>query len=250
MSFSERIVRVLTIVCFAVTAASCSGTDSAMPTSPSETTAMAAPPSRGATILGTVKGGSSATSRRFSALTDSNMTVTVVGTNVSAPVSISGSFLLENVPAGNLRLEFTATSGPATVAVPGVETGDRLDVQITISGSTGVLESKIHIKANSSTVVEGEVESVSGTCPNSTIVVNDWKLQLDSTTRSACATIKVGVKVKIKGTLNSQKIIVVVRVEFSDRRDDDKDSDKDTDGDSDSDSDSDRRRLIQRLLWL
>lgn len=249
MKRSKVMARVLSVVCLAVTAASCSGTDSLLPTSPSGTTpsgttAMEAPPSRGATILGKVKGASASTPRRLSALTSSTMTVKVVGTNITAPVSPSGSFLLESVPAGNIRLEFTATTGPATTTVVnGVETGDRLDLEIRISGSMGLIESSIHIKANSSTVVEGEVDSVSGTCPNRTVVVNDWTLQLDSATRSACSSVKVGVKIKIKGTLNSQKIIIVVRVEIKDSRADDDDKD------SDSDSDSDRRQLLQRLLW-
>lgn len=230
-------------ICLALGAASCS--DSALPTSPSATVAAGGPsamppvPTSGATIQGVVSDGNAGTLTHFAALSVT-LTVKVVGTNISAPVSASGAFVLENVPAGSVQLQFTGGTTSALSTLGGVNTGDRLDLRIRLSGTVGIVEASVHIKVDNSTVVEGFVTSVSGGCPNLNFVVNGWTLKLDSSSASGCTNIKVGIKVKIRGTVNSTKVVVVIRIETIGRERDDDDTD-------DGDSDSDRER---RTLWL
>ena len=180
--------------------------------------------------------------------------VKVLGTDITAPVSSTGAFVLEGVPAGDIKLEFT---GGATTLIGNVNTGDRIDIQVRISGSTGVVEAAVQIRSDSTTFVDGAVTSVSGSCPNRTIVVNDWTLTLTSSSQETCPDVRVGTKVKIKGRFTSSKTILIVKIEVlgsNTKSDDDKDSDKDSDTDSDDDdsddgdSDSDRARRLLRSL--
>ncbi|MDO8629169.1 MAG: DUF5666 domain-containing protein [Phycisphaerales bacterium] len=165
------------------------------------------------------------------------MTVKVIGTNISAPVSASGAFVLENVPAGSIQLQFSSASTNAVATVGTVNTGDRLDLQISINlvGAVAVVEASIHIKADSTTEVEGDITAVSGSCPNLSFVVNGWTLKVDSSTQSGCTNVRVGVKVKIKGTHTSTKVVVVVRIDVAGppSRDDRPGDDDDRDSDSD-----------------
>lgn len=185
---------------------------------------------------------------RFTGLTASMM-VKVRGTDITAPVSPTGEFVLEGVPAGDVKLEFT---GGATALIGNVNTGDRIDIQVRISGATGVVESAVQIRSDSTTFVDGTVTSVSGSCPNRTIVVNDWTLTLTNSNQGTCPDVRVGVKVKIRGNFTSSKTIVIVKIEVlgSNTKSDEKDSDKDSDDDDsdDGDSDSDRRRRLLRSL--
>lgn len=266
MDTSQRLGRILGVICLVISVTACNQNGS--PTSPStdgssssSTPPIAPPPSfntaprTGATIQGTVS--NMTAPRRFTGLETTTILVKVIGTDITAPVSPTGTFVLVGVPAGTVQLEFT---GGVTTTVPSVSTGDRIDVQIRLSGSTGVVESSIHIKADSSTVVDGTVTSVSGSCPNRTIVVNDWTLTLTNTSQGTCSDVRVGAKVKIKGTFTSNKTIVIVRLEINGKKSDDKDSDKDSDDkdsddddsddddSDDGDSDSDRRRRMLRSL--
>lgn len=242
MTMFKRSCTLALVICSGVLgAAACSGL--ASPVSPSSTdlpSAMQTAPTTGATIQGIVSG-ASAGSSRFAGLT-STTTVRIVGTNISAPVSTSGTFLLVNVPAGSIQLRFETTSGVATSVLGGVDNGDRLDLKIRIVGSVGVVDASVHIKADRGTVVEGEVTSVSGTCPNLTLMVNGWTLKVETSSQGSCGDIKIGVKVKIKGTITSANIVVVVRIESS--------GGGKTRGDSDSDKDSDRRRLWLRFAEM
>ena len=208
-----------------------------LPTSPSGVpSALDATPSNGATIQGRVNGGSAGISPRLASVT-TTLTVKVVGTNISAPVSSSGAFVLEGVPPGNIQLQFTGESTSAIATLGSVNTGDRLDLQITLVGSVGVVEASIYVKADNTTEVEGDVTAVSGTCPNLSFMVNGWTLKVDSSSQTGCADIKVGVKVKIKGTVTSSRVIIVVRIEVNGRHDSDDDHDSDHDSDDDHDSD-------------
>lgn len=258
MDTSQRIGRILGVICLLISVTACNQTGS--PTSPStdgSSTPTAAPPSfntpprAGALVQGRVSN-LPGTSRRVAGL-DATVTVKVVGTDLSAPVSPTGEFSLEGVPTGEIKLEFTG--GYTTTPIGGITTGDRIDIQVRISGSRGLVESSVHVKADSSTSVDGAVTSVSGSCPNQTIVVNGWTLTLTNTAQTICRDIRVGVKVKVKGNFASGRTITVIRIEINgrvddDRDTDDKDSDKDSDDDDsdDGDSDSDRRRRLLRSL--
>lgn len=261
MITSQRISHIFGVICLVISVTACSqegsptspssDLSSSLQTSSSPISPAVPPPSfdtvprTGATIQGTVSNVSAPS--RFTSLT-TTITVKVVGTDITAPVSPTGAFVLVGVPAGTVRLEFT---GGATTTVGSVNTGDRIDIQVRLTGSTSVVESSIHIKSDSSTVVDGTVTSVSGSCPNRTIVVNNWTLTLTNSSQGTCPDVRVGVKVKIKGTFTSSKTIIIVKIEVlgSNTKSDDKDSDDDDSDDGDSDSDR-RRRLLRSLRQL
>ncbi len=201
------------------------------------------PPRRGATIQGTVSNVSAPS--RFTGLTTTTITVKVIGTDITAPVSPTGAFVLEGVPAGDIKLEFT---GGATTLIGNVHTGDRIDIQVRISGSTGVVDAAVQIRSDSTTFVDGTVTSVSGSCPNRTIVVNNWTLTLTNSSQGTCADVRVGVKAKIKGTFTSSKTIIIVKIEVQGSKTKSDDKDSDDDDSDDGDSDSDRRRRVLRAL--
>lgn len=226
----------------ALSAAGCGQWSPSLPTSPSGLpSALDSVPSSGATIQGRVTGagvGISPSSVSTPFGTSIKLTVKIVGANISAPVSSSGAFVLEGVPAGTIQLQFTGGTGDPVASLGTVNTGDRLDVQISLTGTVAVVDAFIRIKADSATEVEGNVAAVSGTCPNLSLVVNGWTLKVDGSSQGGCADIKVGVKVKIKGTLTSTKVVVVVRIEIAGHppRDDADHPGDDDDHDSDGDS--------------
>ena len=235
MYIFKRFPAVAVPICLiALGTVACSEWAPPLPSSPSALpSALDSKPSAGATIQGHVTGGSASVSPRLASVS-TTLTVKIVGTNISASVSSSGAFVLEGVPAGNIQLQFTGESTNAVATLGGVNTGDRLDLQIRLAGSVGVVEASIHVKADNTTEVEGDVTAVSGSCPNLSFVVNGWTLKVDASSQSGCADIKVGVKVKIKGTLTSSKVIIIVRIEVNGRH---HDHDHNDDHDSDDDDD-------------
>lgn len=231
--------------------AACSSWAPPLPSSPSSLpSAMDSTPSTGATIQGHVQGATGAATAKlagatptFASLTSTvTLTVKVVGTNISAPVSSSGAFVLEGVPAGNIQLQFSGQSANAVAPLGTVNTGDRLDLEIRIEGSVGVVEASIRVKVDSTTEVEGVVTALSGTCPNLSFMVNGWTLKINSSSQASCSNIKVGVKVKIKGTLTSSRVVVVVRVDVTatdEHHTDNNNRRPGHDGDDDDDEDDD-----------
>lgn len=184
-------------------------------------------PSSGATIGGIVNGGSTASS--LLAASTSNITVTVVGTNISAAVSVSGKFMLREVPAGTIFLHFTGPGIDATVLVGAVADHDLLDLTLTVHGGSARIEARVHIAADDTTEIEGPVANMSGTCPTLTIKIGEWVLNLTTSSSGSCSSVRVGVKIKIHGRREGN-VIIVIRVEVEGV-----DNDHHHDGDDDDD---------------
>ena len=121
---------------FAVTAAACNGRASG-PTGPTG--------SSGATITGVVNGGrlaalsAPAASGLTAAAAPSGMTVTVLGTNISAVVDVLGAFELAGVPGGTVRLEFRDGGTTATLQLSDVGDQDLVQIQVTVTGSNAAI---------------------------------------------------------------------------------------------------------------
>lgn len=195
-------------------------------------------PTSGATISGLVNDGSGVSP--LTAASASSMTVTVVGTQIRAEVSVSGRFILREVPSGTIFLRFTGPGVDATVRVDGVADRDVVDLRLTVQAGTARIESRVRIAIDSSTEIDGPVTQVSGTCPNLTIRVNDWTVNLDASSAGACADVRVGVRIKIRGRRSGDVIVVIrVDVDVSHRDDDDDDDHHDNDDDHDDDEDDD-----------
>src|SRR4029077_3570199 len=111
-----------TVVLAALTAA-CGGQGSS-PTSPSTTGAAGA----GAMITGSVQGASGALTAAGFGAAITGVTVTVVGTGISAAVDAGGRFTLLNVPTGNVQLQLTGGGANAVVTISTVEASQTIDV--------------------------------------------------------------------------------------------------------------------------
>jgi hypothetical protein len=108
------------------------------PTRPSE-------PS-GATIAGTVNGGrvplAAGATGKTAAAAPSGMIVTIVGTNLSASVDVTGHFTLSGVPSGNVQLQFTDGAVSATVQVSNVGDEELVRIEVTVTGTTATIVSE------------------------------------------------------------------------------------------------------------
>lgn len=104
----------------------------------------------GATIAGTISGGratsssmSGASAGLTGAAAPSGITVSVVGTNRSAPVDIDGRFHIEGVPAGNVQLQFTGGGVNATVGVSNVGQQELVTIEVSLSATTATVVSDV-----------------------------------------------------------------------------------------------------------
>jgi hypothetical protein len=134
----------ITASCLALVAAVGCGGRVSGPTGPSGSTG--ATGATGATITGTVNGGNMALSTASvvsaglkAAAAPSGMTVTVVGTNLTASVDVLGQFELAGVPSGNVQLEFKHGSVSATIQLSNVGEQELVQIQVTVSGTTATV---------------------------------------------------------------------------------------------------------------
>lgn len=106
-------------------AAACGGA----PTSPSRSNAT--------TIAGTVNVNGAAATLPGRAIT--GLTVTVVGTDLSATVESSGYFQLTGVPSGTVRLQFRDAVVDATVELSNVGQEQLIEIQVQVTGTSAVV---------------------------------------------------------------------------------------------------------------
>ena len=110
----------------------------------------------GATITGRINGGSGLASTTGS--TTGGLTVTIVGTNNSAPVDATGSFTLTNVPEGTVSLEFKGPGVTAIVTIT-VNAQDQIQIAVTLNGNSARVESQ-HRSGRNRAEVEGRITEV------------------------------------------------------------------------------------------
>jgi hypothetical protein len=165
-----------------------------------------------ATISGTVNGASRARSWNGYGSSSTEIKVTVEGTNTSTTVDFFGRFVLEGVPVGSIRLHFSGPGVDATLNVGVVRERERIDFELTVKTTVVTVESQVRIEEDDSVEIEGPVTSVAGTCPNLTVSVQGWTVNLSTSTQASCNSVKVGVRIKVTGSQTSTKVVVVVRV--------------------------------------
>ena len=236
MRVSKRAyVSAIAIAASALTIGACGAWQAPSPVGPSKLPGPAVlppAPTSGTTISGVVNSVNGV--RRFgttATTTSTNITVTVVGTDISAPVDFFGRFVLQGAPAGSIRLHFSGPGVDAVINVGTVQDREQIDLEISLRGSTGAVESSIRIAADNTTQVEGPVTNVSGSCANLSVTVHGWTLNLTSSTQSACDSVQIGVRIRIRGHRESSNVISVVTLQMStqqptpDSDDDDQDDD-------------------------
>ena len=117
------------------------GCGGSSPTGPSEQS--------GATIAGVVNGGnmSAATSAPSAgptgAAAPSGMTVSVVGTTLSAVVDVLGHFQIAGVPSGDVQLRFTSLNVNASVQISNVGEQELVEIRVNVTSSTATVESDV-----------------------------------------------------------------------------------------------------------
>ena len=197
----------------------------------------------GAVITGTVSGmglaSMSPTEGLAASATSKPVTVTVVGTNISSVIDGSGKFRLENVPAGDVILRFTATGLDATLMLRGVEAGDRIDIKVRVTDTSVRIDAERRESDhddgdddeddeddddedddndNVEDELTGTVSNLTGTCPTLTFTMNGTTVRTNSATDFdvACGQIANGTRIEVEGTRQFDGSLLAAEVERDD----------------------------------
>ncbi len=213
----------LTVLAIALSFAACGKSDSSGsptgPTSPATTSAQPAPPSgtsAGATIAGTVLSGASASSslRTMSV----GLTVTVVGTSVSATVDASGAFALQHVPLGDIQLQFSGPGVDARLAVTGVTDREEIHITVRVNGTSADVDENERETADNRVEVEGRIAVLNLVARtlrigDTTVVVPAGTPIRHGGTPMELADLRVGDRVHVQATKNGV-IVTATEVVF------------------------------------
>jgi Domain of unknown function (DUF5666) len=203
---------------------------SSSPSAPTQLPASSPPTTigNGATINGSITGAAlSALSLSGSGLESLNgpgLMVTVVGTGITAPVNPNGTFVLTNVPPGDIQLHFTGPGTDAMLTVTGVAGGDELRISVQVNGNTALLQDVS--RKDQLNKVESEGTVVGGTCTsfivNGTTIITDAATQFS---KGTCANVIPGAIVQVKGSTQTDGTVRATDVKFKTDDDDDDDDD-------------------------
>jgi hypothetical protein len=178
--------------------------------------------------------------------TSSTVTVTIVGTDVSTTVDGGGTFTLNGVPPGTVQLRFQGRGADATVTISGVEADDRLNIVVTLNGSSARLDTNEKTSGgkgngNGNGVdVNGRIDSINNAAR--TVSVNGTTVLVTSSTvirhgnqTFAFSDLRVGDHIQVKGARNGSMVTASeIKVEQGGNGDD---------GDDDDNEDVDRTQL-------
>lgn len=223
-----------------ISAVACGGSASISPTAPTGAgTSVGANATTGAVITGRVTGATTSAQlartadgtasfggSAFMATTDNTITVTVVGSGASTTVGPTGEFTLTGVPAGSVQLLFSGRGATAQVTLSGVQATDRIEIAVTLNGSTAHVESENRQQRDSNGVeVNGRVSAKTATSltVGTTLVdVPAAAVIRHGNTVLTLTDIKIGDHVEVKGTRTTTGITASeVKVESNDDDDDD-----------------------------
>src|SRR5436190_5409291 len=140
------------------------------------------------------------------------VTVTVVGTSISAAVDGASHFALVNVPAGDISLQLTAGGTNATVALGMLQPSETVDLVVTLAGSSASIDSQVKSGAGEAQL-EGRVESLPPTMPALTFKAAGRSVRTDSGTKfvdgsiaRSFADLQIGMRVHVKGSLSGDTL--------------------------------------------
>jgi hypothetical protein len=145
------------------------------------------------------------------------MTVSVVGTDLSAPVTASNDFALQGVPRGPLALRFTGGGLDAALDLAPVESAsENIEIAVSVAASSVILESERR-STGDELQLEGRVESLPPTTAAGTLVVAGQEVVTTAETRfllrgspAAFADLLVGVRVHVKGQPEGSSLLASV----------------------------------------
>jgi len=147
------------------------------------------------------------------------VTVSVVGTSISAAVDGASRFALVNVPPGEVELQLTGGGANATVSVGTVQPSETVDLVVTVAGSSASIDSQVKSGAGEAQL-EGRVEALPPATPALTFKAAGRTVRTDSATRfvdgsvtRAFGDLQIGMRVHVKGTLSGDTL-TATRVEL------------------------------------
>jgi len=204
--------RVLGLTVVMAVLAACGGKGGSSPTAPTGNGSNSA----GAVITGSVQGVAGALTAAGFGAAITGVTVTVVGTNISAPVDAGGRFTLTNVPTGTVQLQLTGGGANATVTINTVEASQTIDVVLSVSGTSASLDSEVRSGAGEAQL-EGRVESLPPTMPALSFRAAGRTVKTDSSTRfvdgsqsRGFADLQIGMRVHARGNLSGDTFTATV----------------------------------------
>ncbi len=172
------------------------------PTAPSSGAGSAA--STSVVISGTLRSGSSQLSDSTGASL-AGITVTVVGTSISATVDGANHFTLENVPAGDVQLRFSGAGVESTVTLPQLQSAQTVTVIVNVTGGTAAVEAEQRSGA-AAQELEGRVESLPPTTAagalkvaGRTVLTNASTTFVQGGAAKTFADLQIGMRVHVKG---------------------------------------------------
>lgn len=198
------IVKRITALLFCAMMAACGGSSS--PLSPTGPDGSGLPSGATAVISGSVLGaGSSSRTSAGTGYAIAGLTVSLVGTTVTATVDGAGRFTLAAAGGGDLQLRFTGPGIDATIALPDVRASQSISLVVTIDGSSATLETVARSGAGEEEL-EGRVESLPPSMAAASFRVAGKIVTTNGATRfeqggdtRTFADLEIGIRVHVKG---------------------------------------------------
>lgn len=209
MTRSHRQATALTAIILTSLLAGCGGQGSS-PTAPSSGAGSAA--SSSVVISGTLRAGSSQLSDSTGASL-AGITVTVVGTSITATVDGANHFTLENVPAGDVQLRFSGAGVESTVTLAQLQSAQTVTVIVNVTGGTVAIEAEQRSGA-AAQELEGRVESLPPTTAagalkvaGRTVVTNASTRFVQGSAAKAFGDLQIGMRVHVKGVASGGDLL-------------------------------------------
>jgi hypothetical protein len=203
--FRELLMRRLFLGLIPIVGVAVACSDSRSPSSPSPTPGSAL-------ITGVVSGSSSPSGDASGA----GFKVSVAGTNLEAIADGAGRFTLQNVPPGDVRLQFASPSATASVDVPNVRQSEAIALSVVVTPEAAVVESQQRSLGND-TELEGRVEKLPPESPANTLVVAGVTVLTNASTQfflngsaASFGDLQIGYRVHVKGNTNPAGILALL----------------------------------------
>ncbi len=207
----------------------------------------------GATIQGQVQSGTAvvATTAATTSSAAAGLTVTVVGTSISATVTGTGQFTLTGVPAGTTQLNFSGPGVNVTVSISPVQGTETVSITVKISGNHAEVESEAH-ENHGDAELHGIVTALSGSASTFDFNIGGTKVRGDTQTTffgdgdkpDSFSTLRNGARVEVKG-LTREGFVYAQRIHINGG---DSGADNPADDDDDNEPDDDNEAEVSGTI--